>query len=274
MKFFKKKWRITLIIVAAVAFSGFALEHFISFNPISTAVRMVTSPIKHGFSFIAYSLENARDFIWDMRAYRKENARLSEENLELKRKSRDAAAYIEENERLKELLDLRDSMDRYTTVAARVISHSSKGWYDKLELSRGAIHGVAVGNTVVTPAGVVGRITEVGPGYSVVTTILDKSSAVGIRISRTGGTGLVEGDEELSKNMYCKLSFIDRNTPVITGDVLETSGSGDIYPPGFILGSIVSISADSTGTLRYAAVEPAVDFDTLGEVLIINGVNY
>lgn len=271
MKLFDKKWRVTLIAIAVIAAAGFVIEHFAGINPISAAVNSVLSPIKNGFSYIAQSVENGIDFIWEMRAYKEDNAKLAAANAELKRRNRDIVSYREENARLEALLELRDSMENYDTVAARVISYSGSNWCEEIELSKGALSGISEGDTVITPEGVVGRITEAGPGYSIVTTILDDSSAVGIKVTRTGGTGLVEGDSELAENNQCKLSFIDRNTTIIIGDPIETSGSGGIYPPGLVVGSVISVSADSSGALNYAVVEPAVDIDKIGEVLVIKG---
>lgn len=271
MKLFEKKWRVTLAAVAVIAALGFVLEHFAGINPISAVINSVLSPIKNGFSYIAQSIENGVDFVWEMRAYKEDNAKLAKTNVELKRRNRDIVSYREENSRLEALLELRNSMDTYDTVAARVISYSGNNWCEKIELSKGSLSGISAGDTVITPDGVIGRITEVGPSYSVVTTILDDSSAVGIRVSRTGGTGLVEGDRELAQKKQCKLSFLDRNTTIIIGDLIETSGSGGIYPPELVVGSVVSVSADSSGGLNYAVIEPAVDIDKIGEVLVIKG---
>ncbi len=271
MSFFLKKWRITIIVIAIIAAASFVLEHFMGENPITVGIRTVTSPIRTGFSYIAGEVTGFRDFIIDMRAYKADNERLEAENIELKRQNRDVAVYREENERLKALLDLQDSMTQYSTVAARVIAYSDSNWYDTVEINKGAVNGISVGNAVITPEGVVGRVTEVGPTYSVVTTLLDPSAAIGIRISRTGGNGLVEGDEQLSRQMQCQLTFLDRSTPVIIDDVVETSGTGGIYPPGLVIGTIINISADSTGSLINAVVSPAVEFDSLQDVLVING---
>ena len=247
MGFFSKNWRITVIIIAAISAGCFVLEHFVGYNPVSVAVNTIASPIKSGCSYIAHSIESARDFIWDMRAYK------------------------EENERLEAMLKLKDSSEDYTYVAASVISYSQTGWYKVIEINKGAINGISVGSAVVTPEGLVGRVTEVGPNNAVISTILDKSSVIGIKISRTGGTGLVEGDEELAKDLMCKLSFLDRNTPIIVGDVIETSGSGGAYPSGVVIGTVINISANSAGTLNYAKIEPAVDFADLNYVMVITG---
>ncbi len=269
MDFFRKKWQLVLVIIAAVAMSGFILEHFIGVNPVKVTVKTIVTPIKSGFSYIAHSLEEARNFVWDMRAYKADNERLETENLALKQQNRDVAVYREENERLQGLLDLQESLSEYQTVAAKVISYSGNNWYEIIEINKGLMNGLKEGDTVITPDGLVGKITEAGPNYSMVTTILDESVAVGIKVSRTGGSGLVEGDTELAKDMQCKLSFVDRSTPIIVGDVVETSGTSGEYPSGLLVGSIMSVSADSTGALKYAVIDPAVDFDTLKEVLVI-----
>lgn len=273
MSFFLKKWKITIIVIAVIAAASFVLEHFIGDNPIAIGIRTITSPVRTGFSYITGEITGFRDFIIDMRAYKADNERLEAENIELKRQNRDVAVYREENERLKEMLELKESMTNYSMVAARIISYSDSNWYDSIEINKGAVNGISEGNAVITPDGVVGRVTKVGPNYSIVTTILDPSAAIGIRISRTGGNGLVEGDEELSRAMQCQLTFLDRSTPVIIDDIVETSGTGGIYPPGLVIGTIVNIAADSTGNLINAVVAPAVDFDSLQEVLVINGAS-
>ncbi len=272
MPFFSKKWRIVIAAAIIIAAADFAVEHFAGINPIGAAVRTVTAPVRTGFSYISGAVGDAFGFVWDMRAYKADNEALEAENIRLKRENRDTASYREENERLQNLLDLQESITDYSTVAARVISYSPNNWYETVEINKGSMSGLGVGNAVVTSDGVVGRITEVGPNYSIVTTILDSCSAVGVRVSRTGGSGLVEGDDELAENSQCQLSFLDRSTPIIVGDVVETSGSGGIYPAGFVIGSVMSVSADSTGNLKYAVIDPAVDFENLHEVLVINGV--
>ncbi len=273
MNFFSKQWKIVLIVVALIAASAFVLEHFIGFNPISTAVNTVTAPVKTGFSYVAGTLADAKDFVLDMRAYREDNERLEAENIKLKQQNRDTVSYREENERLNLLLNLKNSMPGRATIAARIISYSGTSWHEKLEINRGSVNGIKNGDAVVAPEGLVGRVTETGPDYAIVTTVTDPSSRIGVLVSRTGGSGLIEGDEKLAETSQCKLSYLEQNTPLIVGDVLETSGSGGRYPAGFAVGSVMSISADSSGTLNSAVIMPAVNFERLGEVLVICGID-
>ncbi|MBQ3426063.1 MAG: rod shape-determining protein MreC [Clostridia bacterium] len=269
MNFLTKKWKIIITAVAAVAVLGFVSEYALGFNPMSVVINSVLSPIKAGFSYIVGHIESGIDFMIEMRAYKADNEKLEAENLELKRANRDIAAYREENARLNELLALQTSMDTYDTVAARVVSYSGSNRCEEIEISKGSASGIKTGDVVITADGVVGRVSEAGIDYSIVKTILDDSSAVGIRVTRTGGTGLVEGDIKLAANAQCSLSFLDRNTTLIVGDMVETSGSGGLYPAGIVVGSVISISADNSGALNYAVIEPAADMENLGEVLVI-----
>lgn len=270
--FFRKRGvQVAAIVTAAVLICA-AIAHFGGANPVSKVLRTVFSPFQNGVAYITNKVKDTTDFIREMKSYKDENERLISEINELKRQNKDVTNYREENEQLKETLDLSQSMDGYSTVAASVIAYSSNNWYDTIQISKGSLAGVAVGNAVITPDGVVGKVVETGPTWSVVSTILNPENAMGVRISRTSDVAVVEGDDELYSQSYCKMTFIDKGSNLIVGDLLETSGSGGVYPAGLLVGAIREINSDAMGNLNYATVEPLVDFDKLYEVLVINGI--
>ena len=270
--FFRKRGvQVAAIVTAAVLICA-AIAHFGGANPVSKVLRTVFSPFQNGVAYITNKVKDTTDFIREMKSYKDENERLISEINELKRQNKDVTNYREENERLKETLDLSQSMDGYSTVAASVIAYSSNNWYDTIQISKGSLAGVAVGNAVITPDGVVGKVVETGPTWSVVSTILNPENAMGVRISRTSDVAVVEGDDELYSQSYCKMTFIDKGSNLIVGDLLETSGSGGVYPAGLLVGAIREINSDAMCNLNYATVEPLVDFDKLYEVLVINGI--
>jgi rod shape-determining protein MreC len=269
--FFKKKGVQIASVVTAVVLLCAAIAHFSGVNPVSNVVRTVFSPFQNGVAYIGSRVKNATDFLREMKSYKTENERLISEINELKKQNRDVTNYRDENERLKEMLDLQDNLTGYSTVAASVIAYSSSGRYDEIQISRGSLAGVAVGNAVITPDGVVGKVIETGPTWAVVSTILNTDNAMGVKVSRTGDVAVVEGDDELQGDDYCKMTFIDKGSNLIIGDLLETSGSGGIYPAGLSVGAIREINSDAMGNLNYATVEPIVDFNKLYEVLVING---
>ena len=239
--FFKRKGVIAAAIITVVVLVCAAIAHFGGTNPVSKVLRTVFSPFQNGFSYIVNKVTDTTDFIREMNGYKKET------------------------------LELQNSLENYSTVAASVIAYSSNNWYDTIQISKGSLAGVAVGNAVITPDGVVGKVVETGPTWSIVSTILNPDNAMGVKVSRTSDGAVVEGDSELYSQNYCKMTFIDKGSNLIIGDILETSGSGGIYPAGLSVGVIREINSDAMGNLNYATVEPLVDFNKLYEVLVING---
>ncbi len=269
--FFRKKGvRVAAAVTATVLLCA-AIVHFGGSNPVSRVLRTVFSPFQNGVAYLTDKVKDSTDFIREMKSYKEENDKLVGQINELKRQNRDITHYREENERLKEMLDLKTAMSSYSTVAASVIAYSSNNWYDTIEISKGSLAGVSVGNAVITPDGVVGKVVETGPTWAIVSTILNPDNAMGVRISRTGDVAVVEGDSELYSESYCKMTFIDKGSNLINGDLLETSGSGGVYPAGLLVGAVREINSDAMGNLNYATVEPLVDFDKLYDVLVING---
>ena len=272
MSFFKKKYKVTVLAVAAVAVLSAFIGHFTGENPIVNTVRTVLSPFQSGFSYIAYKIDKTINFIWEADIYKALNDQLQQRVTELERQNRDVAQYVVENERLNELLGLQESLSQFGTVAARVIGYSSNRWYDKIEINKGALSGINKGNTVICNDGVVGLVEEVGPDWAIVSTIINPDAAIGVRIVRTGDVGVVEGDDSLCYSSQCKLTFVDKGVNLIEGDMLETSGAGGMYPAGFIVGTVRGINSDNMGLLDHAIIEPKADFADLHEVLVINRI--
>lgn len=273
MSFFKNKVVITLIAIltAVLALAGIARATGGSAGPIGNAVRIVFAPVQRGVSAVSSSVSGAIGFVWEMRGYQQENEQLIQEMNELRKENRSIADYRQENERLKELLALKDQHTEFDMVAASVISYGTNNWGDYAQINRGTSSGLTVDCVVVAPAGVVGRVTEIGPNWAKVSTILNADHAVGAKVTRTNDVAIVEGDVLLAKDGYCKMSFLSKDASLVTGDILETSGLGGIYPAGLSVGKVREIQSDSSGAMQYAVVEPFCDFDDLHEVLVIRG---
>lgn len=238
-------------------------------NPAAVAVRTVFSPFQKAVAYIGSSVNNFTAFIFEMKGYKAENERLVNEINALKKENRSIEDYKTENDRLTELLGLKEQLSESETVAARVIAKNTSGWCDTLEINKGKKDGLKPEDIVITPDGVVGLITQVGSGWSSVDTIINTEHALGVRVVRTSDIAIVEGDVAFAKDGFCKMNFISRDAGMVVGDILETSGLGGIYPSGLSVGKIREMKSDNTGTLQYAVVEPFVDFDGIHEVLVI-----
>ena len=199
----------------------------------------------------------------DLRGVERENHRLSEQVDSLTLIAREAEEARQEVARLRELLELRDSVP-WTTVAARVIARGSDGSARIVTLDRGSRSGVRLNQPVLTSRGIVGRVIEAAPGASKVQTILDPNSGVAGLIQRTRVQGMVVGEGERG----CRMEYVSELSNVEVGDVIVSSGLDQIYPKGYTIGVVASIG-EGEGLTKLVELRPEVDFRRLEEVLVV-----
>ncbi len=88
-------------------------------------------------------------------------------------------------------------------------------------------------------------------------------------ISRTQDIGVLEGDFALAAEGNCKVSYLENNVQLNSGDSVITSGIGGIFPAGLMIGNVQEIKPETHGISQYAVIEPTVDIGALKNVLII-----
>ena len=203
-----------------------------------------------------------------------------EENKALKRTlayyARDVArlnALERENERLKEALaftERQKSLDDYVYRIAHVISMSPDVLNNTMRIDLGEVDGIKVNMAVVTPDGLIGRVVRVTSFTSTVELILNlaednsdtKAIAATVRGKESLSFGIVQSYDR-EQNLLT-MTKIKQDDPLAEGDVVITSGTGGVYPPGIVIGTVVSREAGGLGTITHAArIRPAADFDPL-----------
>lgn len=238
-------------------------------NVITNSLNTFSTPAQHLFAKILRPITEHFNVKDRMDAYRTENKELIKEVARLKIKMRDSESYIAENERLKALLDLKDRQVNMTTVAAQVVAKDYDYRHKGIKINRGTKDGICEGDPVMTSDGILGVVESVGVNWAVITTVFDGKSAVGARFTRTGDVGVVEGSQELGEYGKCKIEYISATASVMNGDILVTSGLGEVYPSGLMIGKVSEVKVDAMGNVEYALVDPAVSFDEVYEVLVI-----
>lgn len=240
-------------------------------NVVTNVLNTVSTPFQSAFAAIVKPINERIVFYKEAKGYKEENERLIKEITELKIENRDIKSYSEENKRLKNLLDLQGNNANMTTVAASAVSKDYEKWYKGITINKGKNAGIKKGDPVITADGILGMVNEVGANWARVTTIFDAESAVGARFTRTGDIGVVEGDLELSEEGKCKIEYISGTASIMSGDILVSSGVGELYPEGLMIGTVSDVKVDAMGKIEYAVVEPSVDFDNIYEVLVVTG---
>lgn len=268
----KRKKLIIVSVIAVLIFfcMGLSTLAFDRAFIVRDIVTTITSPVQKAVTVLVNGIDGFFNFVFEMKDYKAENDRLTARIAELERKYRSAEDYRKENERLSKLLDLKQNeLSFHNSTSARVIGWSADNWFDHYTIDKGSIDGVKKKNMVLAAEGLVGQIDEVGLNWSRVITIIDPVSSVGARVVRTGDVGMVEGDLALEKHGLCKMTLFNKDAPIVVGDIVETSGLGDVYAPGLAIGRITEIRSDATGISYYAIIKPLVDFKSLHHVLLV-----
>lgn len=185
-----------------------------------------------------------------------------------------------ENAALRQALEWKNRQV-FQTVAAPVWSAGGGlGVWPRLVLGAGSASGIAAGNAVVVPEGLVGRIAE-GVTAHTCEVILLSESACRVAAEIPGVTkGIVQGcdgedagrfsDEDLLyQSAPLKMRFVGRDTELAEGQEIVTEGSGGMFPRGILIGRVLGRQRDGSGLLTEVLVEGAVDPALLDTVFVL-----
>lgn len=241
-------------------------------NFFEKCINAVFLPIQQVIKWPFNKMENSIDFFVDMKNLAEENERLNKENIELKEKVRQLEIDGIENTQLRDMLNLTKKYETSNAIVAEVISMDSSMWFDVFTINKGEKDGIKNNMTVLTPQGLVGKVTQTFSTTAQVTSILDVNNAVSARLTKTGDLITTKGDMNLVDKGLLRLKYVTSDVNLAEGDVVETSGMGGIYPKGIFIGTISKVEQDSRTMKTYAVLEPGVDFNKLSEVLVISNM--
>lgn len=239
-------------------------------RPLNTAVGYVVIPFQRGIGKLGSWLSNRSGELVQIRTLLDENARLKEEIAALTEENTLLQQDKYELNTLRELVELGEQYGEYNKVGARIISRDSGNWYSSFIIDKGSDDGLDVDMNVIAGGGLVGRITSVGPNWSRVTAIISDSSNVSGMTLSTQDNLIVSGDLKLMADGCITFSqLVDSRNLVVEGDKVVTSDISDKFLPNLLIGYISSIDRDANNLTKSGLIVPAVDFEHLGEVLVI-----
>ena len=269
-KFFKSRFFIIALLCAIVLVivpSVLSLMGLGSY--VRSALGTVAMPFRFAFTEVAEAADGFVSYFREFDAINAENRILKDKIADLEERLRKAEAIEEENEWLYNYLGLgREHID-YDFEAARVIGRESGNYMTVFTLDRGSMHNIKVNMPVVTEAGIVGYVSEVGSNWCKVVTILETASSVGAYVERSGELGLVEGVYELKNNGVCRMSYLPADADIKVGDLILSSGIGSLYPRGLPIGIVTELTPNEFSRDLIATLEPSADLTDLRNVMII-----
>ncbi|MBM3390491.1 MAG: rod shape-determining protein MreC [Betaproteobacteria bacterium] len=208
--------------------------------------------------------EHLGDYFSSLMAVQRENAQLKRKELEtanwlLRQQHLDL-----ENQRLRELLDMKAKQPVPGTLA-EILYTARDPFSRRVIVDKGSQHSIAAGQAVVDEAGVLGQVTRVFPLQSEVTLITDKNQAVPVKILRNGLRTVLFG----ASDGQLELRFLAANADVQPGDLLVTSGLDGVYLPGLPVAKVVRVDRDAAYSFARIVCEPVAGVERHGQVLIL-----
>lgn len=277
MKKRKKKLTISskylLLILTGVCISTMLLcfTFNISGGPLHAAAGYVFIPMQKGINQVgSWILEKAEN-LQSLNVVMAENEALKKQVDELTIELNTIKLERYELENLRELYELDQKYPSYEKVAANVIGKEAGNWFHTFTIDKGSNDGIEVNMNVMAGSGLVGIVSEVGPNYAKITSIISDTSKVSGMVVTTSDNLIVNGSlQKMNESMLIEFSSLnDRDNEVEAGDPVVTSYVSYDYQQGILIGYINEISTDANNLTRSGTITPAVDFEHIEEVLVI-----
>ena len=252
---------VTIVLSIAAGTLGFRLPDI--------TVQTVLQPLRSGAQALTRQAEGIYSYLFRYEALEEQVKMLEAENAQLREEVRAAAALTREVERLTAALGLKIQREDFVLLDAYIIGWDSGDWSEECTINKGSVAGVQLNQCVVTANGeMVGLVTEVGPNYAVVKTVLDSSLEISATVATSGYNGMVQGGYATGEEGYLRMNYLPSDAVICNHDQVVTAGS-TLYPRDLVLGSVVDAGFDETGVAKYAILEPAADFGSLEQIFVL-----
>jgi rod shape-determining protein MreC len=238
------------------------------------AVASALQPLEVAAERVARPFRDAYGWTKDLFSAQSENEKLRAENELLKQRVIANESALQENVRLRALLDYRDGPTfpaDYDGVAAAVLTRPASAFEQEIVVAAGSNDGVEEGASVVTADGFVGTVTRVTDDAARVRLLTDEESAVAAVDLRTNASGIVKQGQSGDALV---LDRVSKRENVNVGDEITTAGwrSGplaSLYPKGIPIGRVSYVGALNTDLWKQVLVKSDVDFANLDAVLVL-----
>lgn len=205
------------------------------------------------------------------KAIQNENNKLKEEVTNLSLKLLEYEKLKRENDSLRKLLEIDSTFQHYNLAHGKIILRSHDNYNKTFTIDIGSKSGIKVGQTVVHKEGLVGYISSVNENTSTVVTILDPKTSVSVIIPTVSTPAILSGNLEMKQNNTLRLESIEIGSEISIGDIIYTSGLGQMYEAAIPIAIITKNDGKKTDSERTAICEPLVNISKINEVSVIIG---
>ena len=268
-RFFTARIRVILIVAVLLSAALAVLSNATGMSVPTMLTQAALAPIRAGANAMTQAAEQWYSYMFRYEALAAENEALKEQIAHMEDQARLADSVKRENGRLRDMMGLTTITEKYDLVDANIIGWSSTDWTNTMTINRGSDSGITVDMVAITANGeVVGLVTEVGPNYAVVKTVLDSTLEISTIIASSGYNGMVKGGYYYKNINHLIMDYLPSSAIIRNNDQVVTAGS-TVYPRNLIVGHVVDAGFDDTGVAKFAVLKPAAEIDSLEQVFLL-----
>lgn len=195
-----------------------------------------------------------------------ENESLREQLLLSRRQLQLLESLASENNRLRALRASTRAV-KGEVLPAEIINISPDPYSKRVLIDKGANEGVFVGQALLDANGLMGQVEEVLPYTSWVLLITDSHHVTPVQVNRNGERALARGSR--TANSELELEFVTQTQDFVAGDLLVSSGMGQVYPKDYPVAEVLSVYVDPGQPYVTIKAKPLARIDSSRNVLLV-----
>lgn len=223
-------------------------------------------PLEYAVHWPLQGFSSLQKTLVTQKALRYENSELKKELFQLHTELQKLASLQSENNYLHALLGSKPSEESKKGMISEIIRVDPDPFTHKIILNKGQNDGVHVGQPLLDAYGMMGQIITVRPESSTALLITDLSHALSAKVNRNGIRFILEGTGKLDELVAYTSSS---TTDILIGDLIVTSGLGQLFPAGYPLGTVTQILQDKTEPFAKILVKPVAKLASSHPVLLL-----
>ena len=264
------KYWVLILCLICILMMGLSLLSSKVGGPLRFLAGYTVVPMQKGINTIGVWLSDLTDNFETLQELKEENKTLKEQIDALTLERNSLQQQQSELERLQALYKLDQNYSDYEKIGARVIANNGSNWFNSFTIDKGSNDGIKTDMNVIAGSGLVGIVTEVGPNWAEVRSIIDDESKISAMMLSTSDNCIVNGDLKLMNDGRIRFERLpNTGKEIAAGEYVVTSAISSRYVQGILIGYVDSIEEDSNNLTCSGYLTPAVDFQHLQEVLVI-----
>lgn len=262
-----------------------ALTQFIAYSAVALFLMVadarfnVVEPVRQVVSTVLYPVQWAMvqpmrffaggaSYFDDLDSAKAEAQEARQSMLAMAQRATQSDQLLQENEQLRQLLELRDRVT-VPAKAAQVIYDTPDPYTRRVVVDKGQVAGVLPGSPVIDERGVLGQVTRVQPFLSEVRLLVDRDQAIPVLNQRTGERSVAYGDPSSLRGDGIELRFMPSNADVKEGDLLTTSGVDGVYPSGLPVAKVTRVERRADSAFARIYCEPVARLQGARHVMLL-----